>query len=228
MAFDFVYPTPLPSTKGWGPGWPDCQLDKREPHDIFAGGVHRRIHELVSILCEYMKERGFRFMSPGCWGWGCRATKGSTGDTPSFHSWGLGIDINAPQNVFGAPRETSDIATNNFWVVGLMREFGFFWLGPDIKDWMHFSFCGSPEDADRMTVKARNLMKDQRFDEFLAGWRDHRQGDPEPETNAFRQAGWNFRREAVSLPHQQSPAEHDHPHDHAVPGGTGEARPTEA
>ena len=217
MAFDFVYPTPLPSTKGWGPGWPDCQMDKREPHPIFTGGVHRRIKELVDILCAYLKERGYVFMSPGCWGWGCRATKGGSGDVPSFHSWGLALDFNAPENVFGADRSTSALANDDFWVVQVMREFGFFWLGPEIKDWMHFSFVGSPEDADRMTVKARELMKDGRLDDLVEGWNAHRAGDPKPDANAWKIRGWTWRQEATNNPrpgvHQHdefAPTRHDH------------------
>jgi hypothetical protein len=97
-------------------------------------------------------------MVPGCWGFGCRGTKsagGGSGGVPSFHSWGLALDFNAPKNVFGADASSSELATTHRWVVKLMREYGFFWLGPPIKDWMHFSFCGSPRDAKRMTRKAR-------------------------------------------------------------------------
>ena len=158
MAFSFTYPTPLPSTKGWGPGWPNCQRDKIKPHPLFVGGVHQNIEELVNLLAAEMESRGFKFMSPGCWGFGCRGTKsssGSTGGTPSFHSWGLALDINAPENVFGSPASSSDIASHNRWVVKLLRNYGFFWLGPSIGDWMHFSFCGSKRDARRMTRKAR-------------------------------------------------------------------------
>jgi hypothetical protein len=36
-----------------------------------------------------------------------------------------------------------------------MHDYGFFWLGPSIGDWMHFSFCGSPADAKAMTAKAK-------------------------------------------------------------------------
>lgn len=157
MSFSFVYPTPLPSTKGWGPGWPNCQYDAITPHPIFQGGVHRKIHRLVNELVAELERRGYEFTGNDSWGFGCRGTKsssGSTSGTPSFHSWGLGLDFNAQQNVFGSPASTSDLATTNRWVVKFMRNYGFFWLGPSIGDWMHFSFCGSPRDARRMTRKA--------------------------------------------------------------------------
>jgi hypothetical protein len=161
MAFDFKYPTPLPSTKGWGPGFPNCQPEARAGRsDVFFPGVHKDIAELVKLLCEEMERRGYKFLKlqSGCWGYGCRGTKSANsstpGNTPSFHSWGLGFDINAPQNPFGAPKPNNMPA----WVVALWREYGFFWLGPPIKDWMHFSFCGSKADAKAMTIKARKKL----------------------------------------------------------------------
>lgn len=164
MAFSFTYPTPLPSTKGWGPGWSSndqtCSVvrEKIVPDPIFAGGVHRRIKRLVVLLSAEIEKRGYHFQDPGCWGFGCRGTKGGSGDTPSFHSWGLALDVNAPQNPMNfddpaAAFAASDIAQHNKWLVRLMREYGFFWLG-NVGDPMHFSFCGTPKDADRMTAKA--------------------------------------------------------------------------
>jgi hypothetical protein len=159
VGFSFVYPSPLPSTKGWGPGYPNCQRDLIVPHDVFAGGVRRELVELVDLLVAEMRGRGFNFMDPGCWGFACRGTKSSSGSqstTPSFHSWGLALDINAPVNVFGADRANTQLGKPEYaWVVKLFREYGFFWLGPSIEDWMHFHFAGTKRDARRMTRKAR-------------------------------------------------------------------------
>lgn len=159
MALDYTYPTPLPSTKGWGPGYPNCQPDKIVPNAIFQGGVHRRIDELVRRLTKELKKKGYVFKDGWSWGYGCRGTKGGSGVTPSFHSWGLALDFNAPQNAmnFSDPDKAfaqSDIAQNNRWVVKLMHDYGFFWLGR-VGDPMHFSFCGSPADADSMLKKAQ-------------------------------------------------------------------------
>lgn len=156
MTFDYRYPTPLPSVKGWGAGWPSCQRAKIVPHPVFWGGVRSEIRELVDLLVEECRHRGYEFSSPGCWGFACRGTKnsaGAVGGTPSFHSWGLGLDFNAQENVFGAATHAMPA-----WVVRLMRAYGFFWLGPAIGDWMHFSFCGSPADARVMTAKARAVL----------------------------------------------------------------------
>ena len=215
MAFDFRYPTPLPSTKGWGPGWPDCQPAARAGEsDIFFPGVHARIAELVSLITAEMERRGFHFMKlqQGCWGYGCRATKDSAGtqdDIPSFHSWGLALDINAPLNPFGADRDRTQLGQpDHAWVITLMRRYGFFWLGPAIRDWMHFSFCGSPQDADRMTELAREELTDMSFEEFRAGWKAHRAGivnNPDwPDDKNF---GWSARNEAVENPR---PEAHEH------------------
>lgn len=203
MALSFEYPTPLPSTRGWGPGWPGCQSQFVVSHPVFVGGVRKEIEELVDLLVVEMVERGYKFKTPGCWGYGCRATKGGSGDVPSFHSWGLAIDINAPDNPFGAPTNQNMPQ----WVVKLMRDYGFFWLGPPIKDWMHFSFVGSPADARRLTEKARKELGDVKYEEFEDGVRAYWANDPEPTKSGPKKFGWNFARRAETRP---GPVDHDH------------------
>ena len=215
MSFDFTYPTPLPSTKGWGSGWPNCQRKARTgTSSLFFPGVHEDIAELVGMLVAECSDRGFSFLSPGCWGYGCRATKaasGVTGATPSFHSWGLGLDVNAPLNVFGADRENTQLGKpENAWFVALWKRYGFFWLGPDIGDWMHFSFCGSPTDAVEMTNKAKEeLMQDPRVDQMIRAAREFWKawaaagGDPgappSDEPALFREF-WNYERRGATNP----------------------------
>lgn len=217
MAFSFTYPTPLPSTKGWGPGWPNCQRDKIIQHPIFQGGVHQRILRLCGLIVDILHQGGYRFEGGDSWGFGCRATKGGSGDVPSFHSWGLALDFNAQQNVFGAPASTSDLATNNKWVVALMKDLGFFWLGPDIKDWMHFSFVGSPADADAMTLKAERMLDDMHFDDFWAGWKANKEGKSKPTDNIWKQRGWVAFEDAT----KPAPAAS---HKHTYSGVTGEGQ----
>jgi len=221
MTFTYRYPTPLPSTKGWGAGWPDCQGDKIAPHPIFRGGVRVEILELVNLLVAELERRGYAFEGDDSWGYGCRATKdsgGGTGGTPSFHSWGLALDFNAQQNVFGSDASRSDLATTNRWVTELMGDYGFFWLGPAIKDWMHFSFCGSPADARYMTEKARNCLgKDDEmvaFDQYIDGWKTYQKlyrqrevlgQDPDPGTPPedkpdYWKAGWSAARFSAAYP----------------------------
>jgi hypothetical protein len=65
--------------------------------------------------------------------------------------------VNAPLNPFGADASRVQLTKpENQWVIALMRRYGFFWLGPPIKDWMHFSFVGSPADARQLTAQAED------------------------------------------------------------------------
>lgn len=174
MTLTYVYPTPLPSTKGWGPGYPNCQTDKMVQHPIFQGGVHKRILELTNRLVKELEQRGYEFHDGWSWGFACRATKKSSGSqtsTPTFHSWGLALDFNAPLNVFGAARENTQLGKPAYhYVITLMHAYGFYWLGPEIGDWMHFSFVGSPADADKMRRKARrNGIGDKPVTRFKVG-----------------------------------------------------------
>lgn len=219
MTLDMRYPTPLPSTKGWGPGYPNCQRDKILPHDIFQGGLRKEIFELVELLVGEMQRRGYVFRDGWSWGFGCRATKGGDGDVPSFHSWGLALDINAPLNPFGAPTNQNMPK----WVVDLMAEYGFFWLGPSIKDWMHFHFAGSPADAKAMTEKARKELgaggDDVAFEDFKTGINKFRQGKPRPADPGDERFGWDFAQYAARNPKPDVPAPHNHPHTHQVSEG---------
>lgn len=223
----YTYPTPLPSTKGWGSGWPNCQTAKITPHPIFQGGVRDEVKELVDLIVAELQRKGYRFHEGWSWGYGCRATKGGSGEVPSFHSWGLGLDFNAPENVFGGAQLSSDLATKNKWVVAFMRKWGWFWLGPSIGDWMHFSFVGDPEDAARLTAQAKQELgkeEDMAFEDFKDGWREHETGAKIQEAwNADKKFGWRARNQAVNNPKPETLTEvppHDHPftdvppHDH--------------
>jgi len=181
-------------------------------HPIFQGGVHNDIKELVDLLVAELQRRGYKFHDGWSWGYGCRATKGGSGDTPSFHSWGLALDFNAPQNVFGGAASSSDINVNNHWIVPFMAEYGFFWLGPAISDWMHFSFTGTPNDAKLMTLKARELGDEMAYADFKKGWKGFANGEPEPVHEGDEKFGWNAAKYASSRPVSvpQPPATHTH------------------
>ena len=123
----------------------------------FPGSVRQEIRELVSLLLQVSERRGYINLQPGwCWGGACRAIKrpdGSFTDVPSNHSWGLALDINAPENVFGGTTHTISGDMARLW-----NTYGFRWGGdyPGTKDWMHFEFMGTPRDARSMTEKARD------------------------------------------------------------------------
>lgn len=148
--------------ESWGPGWPNCQRDKIVPINAsgttFPPGVRAEIAELVVILVEESKRRGYDFgrrgsgdEDYGCWGYYCRNIGGTS--SPSFHSWGLAIDINAPSNPMRRPL-TTDIPS---WMVNLWEDFGWTWGGKwSLPDPMHFEWAGrSVADAARFTALAR-------------------------------------------------------------------------
>jgi hypothetical protein len=85
-----------------------------------------------------------------CWGYECRQIAGT--NSPSNHSWGNAVDINAPNNPYTSSSE-HDIPD---WVFAMFRRYGF-GLGADYSgkhDWMHVELMGTPADADHFTSMA--------------------------------------------------------------------------
>lgn len=151
--------------KSWGSGWPACQFNvinrtfqvkHRFGTTRFPGGIHVEIEELVERLVKETANRGYRFGTPedpsyGCWGFACRAIAGTS--TPSNHSWGLAVDINAPKN----PRAKTLKTDMPSWMPDLWNAYMFRWGGDYKKnpDAMHYEFVGSRSDARRMLTLAR-------------------------------------------------------------------------
>lgn len=218
MAFDFSYPNKDAEARGWGKGWqPGMPIGTRPtgqpgypgrivPLSVkqgdktvtFDGGVREEIQELLELVLTECVRRGYRFTDPGCWGGAFRPTKRSDGTyttTPSNHSWYLAVDISAPKNVYGGT--STDIPQ---WMQKLLQDHGFRWLGPPIKDWMHFDFCGTPRDAVAMTKKARlNFKEDEdevAYSDFKKGVNLFRKGEPLPDNSppdtvfGYRFAKW--------------------------------------
>lgn len=149
------------SDRGWGAGWPDCQggtidSDFNVSGTRFPGGVRVELCELVSRLVQECKNRGYRFgvegdPSYGCWGYNCRSISGSS--SPSNHSWGLAVDINAPSNPHKDPPCVTDMPD---WMPDLWTQYGFRWGGTYSRpDAMHYEYMGSPQDLARHTDQAR-------------------------------------------------------------------------
>lgn len=143
-----------PSERGWGPGYPYCQSSKMVPltvNGVSFGTVRFEVRELLTILLKEAWLRGYRYKDGQCWGYACRAIRGSS--APSVHSWGLAIDINAVTNWMGR-QDRGDIPV---WLENLFAEFGFDWGGnwESRPDPMHFEFILSPASAERLTTFAR-------------------------------------------------------------------------
>lgn len=148
------------AARGWGPGWPSCQQDKIVPLIIrrrqpkgrvitvsFPGGIRAELHDLAKGILDQIQAKGFLLHPGECWGFDCRAIKrpdGASSDVPSNHSWGLAVDLNAPENAFGGSSHTITPM-----VVRLFNRYGWRWGGEyhGTKDWMHFEFMGTRRQA---------------------------------------------------------------------------------
>jgi len=150
----------------WGSGWPHCQQGKVVTVTCFGLRlpVRREIAPLIPPLVkELQTARGKEFKKGWCWGFACRAIANT--QTPSNHSWGLAIDLDAPENPYLtiAQHRAPHPLRKEFDGVGLLRStmprnakqiaerHGFRWGGvyhahPDP---MHFEFMGSMDDARR-------------------------------------------------------------------------------
>jgi len=147
--------------RGWGLGWPSTNSAS---HIVRAkcgkNGVILPVRIEIAILCDRLvraleASRGRPFVQYGCWGYSNRAIRGT--NTASNHSWGLAIDLDAPNNGQGnagygtMPHDAGKIAAR----------FGFRWGGSTrvggaysgTPDPMHFEFMGTPAQAAVLTSK---------------------------------------------------------------------------
>src|SRR5215203_2752646 len=138
-------------SRGWGPGWPACQQGQMTV--VAAAGirlsVHRDLAPLVGWLCDETVRRGYQLRSGQCWGFACRAIRGSS--APSNHSWGLAVDLNSLANPMGS-RLVTDMPR---WMPELWTGHGFAWGGAYTgrKDAMHYEYVETPAQL-RRTIAA--------------------------------------------------------------------------
>lgn len=141
--------------KGWGPGWPNCQRSRIVDlfvHGVdFPGGVREEAKPVLIWVADQFHRR-IEYLHEGwCWGFSCRAIGGTR--VPSNHSWGLAIDINAPNHPQGV-RHTFDNGQRN-WCRKIARAAGCRWGGDysTTVDEMHFEFMGTPSEARHLANK---------------------------------------------------------------------------
>jgi len=141
--------------RGWGQGWPVNRsadmVTVRARRSDTPFTVHRDIAPIIDYLVNEVERRGYPLHRQGQvrddWSYANRAIRGST-STPSNHSWGLAIDIDATQYPLGTRTRLPE------WIVTLFKAHGFDYGG----DWnrrpdpMHFEFAGWPSDARRIAV----------------------------------------------------------------------------
>lgn len=143
-------------TKGWGPGWPNCQSSKMARAKAPGGAaaqVRKEIVALVETLFEITELEGYKLKAASTGGYNCRAIAGTR--TASNHSWGLAVDLNWNDNPYSLIFK-SDIPPA---VVHAWEQAGFYWGGRYRvrKDAMHFEYLGSPSNVarDLKIAKAR-------------------------------------------------------------------------
>ena len=140
--------------RGWGRGWPVDRGGEmvwvRAPISGARWQVHRDVAPILSYVIAEAERRGYLFdYGPGDvdddWGYSNRPIRGTR--TPSNHSWGLAVDIDA-QNYPQGQRKRVPPA----WLISLFSQWGWSWGGGwSYVDPMHFEFLGTPAQA-RMFV----------------------------------------------------------------------------
>lgn len=147
------------SHSSWGPGWPNAQTSKMKTlvrSDGLKISFRQEMVTLFGILIDETERRGYDVKVGQTWGFANRPISGT--NTPSNHSWGLAIDINAPTNPRKRPK-TTDIPTD---IVDVWKKYGFRWGGDYVNavpDTMHFEYMGSTADASVHTAQAARELK---------------------------------------------------------------------
>jgi peptidoglycan hydrolase-like protein with peptidoglycan-binding domain len=139
----------------FGTGWPNCQpgnMVMLRRSDGFARAFHKDIVDLIAICVDVTESLGYNVRPEASWGYSCRAVAGT--NSPSNHSWGTAIDINADTNPRRADHKfQSDIPRR---VVDFWKSTGFRWGG----DWnwpdpMHFDWPGTAAQARQKAADLR-------------------------------------------------------------------------
>ncbi len=122
------------------PAWVEANLVTRRVPLLGTLTCHREfMRDLIRAIDE-VRERGLSsaiHSSAGCFN--ARTVARSPTNPPSFHAYGAAVDINAPENAFGA-RPTMDPR-----IVAIFERLGFNWGGDFlIPDGMHFEYGGGP------------------------------------------------------------------------------------
>lgn len=147
--------------RGWGQGWPVNRSGDMATVRAARSGTSFTVHELIAPIIKYLidetERRGY-LLDHGHgdqnddWSYANRPIRGKR--TPSEHSWGLAVDIDATQFPMGSKKRLPQ------WIVDLWKAHGFDYGG----DWkgradpMHFEFNGWPSDARRIAAQVAGLI----------------------------------------------------------------------
>lgn len=144
----------------FGPMWPNCDRVGRIVTVTRADGlrlpIHRDLVDLTTILLDLTEIQGYDIRPGETWGYACRPIANTS--TPSNHSQGTAVDINAPRNPRrkrGLPMVT-DMPP---WMRRLWKDNGWRWGGDFAwPDPMHYEFMGSVDDARRRAAGLRHFL----------------------------------------------------------------------
>jgi hypothetical protein len=144
--------------RSFGPGWPNCDRSRIVTlvrSDGLRLPIHNDLAGLVAILLDLTELRGYNVRPDWTWGYACRPIAGTR--TPSNHSWGTAVDINAPVNPRKRPLTTNIPRA----VVNMWKAHGFRWGGDyqaSTPDPMHMEFMGTKFDAARIEARLRKFL----------------------------------------------------------------------
>lgn len=123
------------------PSWVDRNIVTTEVPLLGTVTCHRKLIPMVEGALEEILASGLMSeikVYSGCWA--SRTVSRSPTAPPSFHAYGAAIDINAPENPYGAK------PTMNREVVRIFESWGFNWGGDFlIPDGHHFEFWKFPD-----------------------------------------------------------------------------------
>ena len=112
--------------RGWGRGWPVDRGGEmvwvRAPISGARWQVHRDVAPILAYVVAEAERRGYLFdYGPGDvdddWGYSNRPIRGTR--TPSNHSWGLAVDIDAQNYPQGQRRRVPPA-----WLISLFAQWG--------------------------------------------------------------------------------------------------------
>ena len=122
------------------PAWVEGNLVTRTVPLLGRLTCHRRFMEDLVQAMRRVRREGLAPLihsTAGCFN--ARTVARSPTNPPSFHAYGAAVDINAPENAFGA------VPTMDRRVVAIFEDLGFNWGGDFlIPDGMHFEYGGGP------------------------------------------------------------------------------------
>jgi hypothetical protein len=138
-----------PEDFGWG-----APCDTNTLTTVTSAGirwtVRKEMAPIVVAFVQHWHESVEPLDSAQCWSFACRNIRGST--SPSFHSWGLALDLNAQKHplgkrgTFSRDQETA--------IRELCQRYGFRWGGDfdDRADEMHVEVAVTPTTAAKIAA----------------------------------------------------------------------------